>query len=201
MEYLGDFSDALKIKIKKRFAELGGAKNAGKVIPIPTEFKVSSLETNLVNKQFFELQGLTTRQIANGFGIKGFQLNDMEKSTYNNIEQQNRAFYSETLQNVLTEYEQEVEYKMISEADRKAGFYPKFNADVILQSDPETRMKVYESAIKNGWRSRAEVREKEDLPYKPGTDGLTVDNGACIPLEDLGKQYVKGGEEQNGNKT
>ena len=97
VQYIGDLNDAKQQKIKKKFQDIGGAKNAGKVVPIPTDFKVEQLETKLVNSQFFQLQGLTTRQIANGFGVKGFQLNDMEKSSYNNIEQQNRAFYSDTL--------------------------------------------------------------------------------------------------------
>lgn len=39
----------------------------------------------------------------------------------------------------------------------------------------------------------AEVREKEDLPYIDGTDKLIIGNGASIPLDDLGKQCMKGG--------
>lgn len=194
VQYIGDLNDAKQQKIKKKFQDLGGAKNAGKVVPIPTDFKVEQLETKLVNSQFFQLQGLTTRQIANAFGVKGFQLNDMEKSTYNNIEQQNKAFYSDTLQNPLTAYEQEMDYKLLSSEDRQNGYYFEFNVDSMLRSDIQTRYNAYSSAINDGWKTRAEVREHEGLPFIPGTDKLTVGNGACIPLEDLGKQYMKGGE-------
>lgn len=189
VQYIGDLDKERQKKIQKKFADLGGAKNAGKVVPIPTEFKVSQLETKLVNSQFFQLQGLTTRHIANAFGVKSFQLNDMEKSTYNNIEQQNKAFYSDTLQNVLTTYEQEMTYKMLTRKDQIDGYYWQFNVDSILRSDLQTRTGAYSEAIKQGWKSRAEVRELEGLPYIEGTEELTVDNGACIPLRDLGKQY------------
>lgn len=197
VQYAGDLDEGRQKKIQKKFADLGGAKNAGKTIPIPTDFKVSQLETKLVNSQFFQLQGLTTRHIANAFGVKSFQLNDMEKSTYNNIEQQNKAFYSDTLQNVLTTYEQEMTYKMLTRKEQSEGYYWQFNVDSILRSDLETRTKAYSEAIKVGWKTRAEIRELDGLPYIEGTEQLTVDNGACIPLKDLGKQYTKEGGKTN----
>ena len=187
--YTGDLSDAKSMQIKKKFANMGGIQNAGKVIPIPTDFTVQQLETKLVNSQFFELNGLTTRHIANAFGVKSFQLNDMEKSTYSNIEQQNRAFYSDTLQNVLTAYEQEMTYKLLSKSDKASGVYIKGNADVILRSDIETRYRAYGEAISAGFLKISEVRKKEELPFENGTDKLIIGNGASIPLEKLGSQY------------
>lgn len=192
--YVGDLDNARQSAIKKKFASLGGAENAGKVIPIPTDFGVQQLETKLVNSQFFELNGLTTKNIANAFGVKSFQINDLEKSTYSNIEQQNRAFYSDTLQNVLTAYEQEITYKLLSKKDIEDEIYVKANADVILRSDIESRYKAYQIAIASGFLKISEARKKEDLPFVEGTDKLIIGNGASIPLSQLGKQYdVKGG--------
>lgn len=192
--YVGDLDNTRQNAIKKKFASLGGADNAGKVIPIPTDFGVQQLETKLVNSQFFELNGLTTKNIANAFGVKSFQINDLEKSTYSNIEQQNRAFYSDTLQNVLTAYEQEITYKLLSKKDIEDEIYVKANADVILRSDIESRYKAYQIAIASGFLKISEARKKEDLPFVEGTDKLIIGNGASIPLDQLGKQYdVKGG--------
>lgn len=194
VQYFGEMNNKLKKNLVRKFAEMGGAANAGKVIPVPAEYKVSQLETKLVNNQFFELQGLTTRQIANAFGVKSFQLNDMEKSTYTNIEQQNKAFYCDTMQNDVTTHEQEMSYKLLTRQEQKKGYYVWINVDSILRSDPETRAKVYQIGVDTGYMSRAEVRKKEGMPYKEYTEELTVGNGASIPLKDLGKQYQKGGE-------
>lgn len=192
VEFDGDLNEAKSNKIKKKFMDLGGAKMAGQVVPIPFEFKVKQIETKLVNSQFFELQGLTTKHIANAFGVKGFQLNDIQKGTYNNIEQQNKAYYSDTLQNSITQYEQEMNYKLLSEKDQ-SKYYWKFNVDSILRSDLETRSKSHQIAINTGYKTIAEVRNEEDLPYIEGTDMLIIGNGASIPLKDLGKQYKEGG--------
>lgn len=193
VEYTGDFSPEMQNKIKRKFAQIGGTKNAGKVLPIPTEFKVKQLETKLVNNQFFEMRGLNAKQIQNGFGVKSFQLNDLEKITYNNIEQQNKVFYSDTLQNVIVSYEEEMNYKMLTRKEQDEGYYTKINVDSILRSDLTTRTQSYKEGINAGYMTIAEVRKKEDLPHIEGTDKLIIGNGASIFLEDLGKQY-QGGE-------
>lgn len=194
VQYVGELNKEKQNKIIAKFQKLGGSRNAGKVVPISPEFEVKQLETKLVNSQFFELQGMNARNIANAFGVKSFQLNDLSRSTYANIEQQNRAFYSDTLQNVLTSYEQEIDYKVLTSEQRKKGWYTKFNVDALLRSDNAARAAQYQAEINSGIRSIAEVRALEDLPYIDGTDGLIIGNGASIPLSQLGNQYAKGGE-------
>lgn len=200
VQYTGDLDEVKSKKIQKKFANLGGTKNAGKVVPIPMEFKINQLETKMADEQFFEMQGLNSRQIANAFGVKSFQLNDLEKSTYTNIEQQNRAFYSDTLQNPLTLYEQEMDYKLLSKKDQLTHFW-KFNVDSILRSDLATRYTAYAQAISGGFMTIAEVRDREDLRYEDGTDKLIIGNGASIPLSDLGKQYGIGGEKNENEHS
>lgn len=191
--YVGDLNDEKKSKIQKKFESIGGVQNAGKVIPLPSDYDIKTLQTNLVSNQFFELNGLTTRHIANAFGVKSFQLNDMEKSTYSNITEQNKAFYSDTMQNVFTAYEQEMTYKLLTDEDRTCGLFIEANADVMLRTDILSRMQAYVTGINGGVLQIAEARRRENLKFIPGTDKLIIGNGAAIPFEDLGKQY-NGGE-------
>ena len=200
VQYVGELNDRKQQQIKDKFARLGGATNAGKVVPIPTDFKVDQLETKLVNSQFFQLQGLTSKHIANAFGVKSFQLNDLDRSTYANIENQNRSFYSDTLINALREYEQEIWYKLFRKKERET-YFCQFNVDSFLRSDPESRFKNYQTAISGGFMSISEVRKMEDLPYVEGTDELIYGNGAAIKIDQIGAQYgvgnaVKGGENE-----
>lgn len=193
--YVGDLGDEKKSKIQKKFESMGGVQNAGKVIPIPSDFGIKTLETNLVSNQFFELNGLTTRHIANAFGVKSFQLNDMEKSTYSNISEQNKAFYSDTMQNVFCEYEQEMTYKLITSEERSQGLFIEANADVMLRTDFSTRMAGYVDGVSHGIMSIAEVRQKENMKYIEGTDRLFLSNGAAIYLDQIGAQYNVGGDD------
>ena len=196
--YTGDLNKEREAKLRKKFEQLGGVKHAGKVIPIPVDFDIKTLQTRLVDSQFAEMNTLNARQIANAFGVKSFQLNDLEKSTYSNIEQQNTAFYTDTLLNVITVYEQEIDYKLLFDFEMEDGVYISFNPDVILRADLLTRYQAYSTGVNNALLKISEVRAKEDLPFVPGTDKLVFGNGAAIPFDDLGKQYMKG-DEGNGN--
>lgn len=192
VQYVGDADKARDKMVQDKFSKLGGAQNAGRVIPIPTMFNVSQLETKLVNSQFFELQGLGTKRIANAFGVKSFQLNDMSSGTFQNIEQQNRAYYSETMQNVLNVYEQELNYVMFSRDQKKEGYSVRFDTSTLLRLDIESRYKTYSEGIASGFLLRSEAREQEGLPFLPDTDFLTVQNGAILPLSQVGVQYTGG---------
>lgn len=195
IKYTADFNNVERDQIMNKFSKFSGVKNVGKVIPLMPGFDINQIKTSLVDNQFFEMQGLTSKHIANAFGVKGFQLNDMEKSTYSNLTEQNKIFYRDTLQNVLTLYEQEMAYKLLTKAELENNkYYFKFNIDSILRTTFKERMEGYEIAFKNGFMPIKEIREKEDLPYIDGTDSLIIGNGASIPLSMVGKQYVKGGE-------
>ena len=198
VKYVGDLDHTLRSKIQKKFESMGGVQNAGKVIPIPSDFDIKTLETNLVSNQFFELNGLTTRHIANAFGVKSFQLNDMEKSTYSNITEQNKAFYSDTMQNVFSEYEQEMTYKLLSKDERKNGVFIEAIADVMLRTDLLTRMQAYREGVGSGIMTIAEARRKENYKYIEGTDRLLYGNGAAVFVDQIGNQYTKGGENNEG---
>lgn len=189
VEYIGDLDEAKQTKIKRKFENLGGVRNAGKVIPIPSQFRVSQLSTKMVDNQFFELQGLTARHISNAFGVKSFQLNGLEKSSYSSIYEQNRLFYSDTLQGVLTEYEQEIDYKLLTGEDREKNLYSKFNIDALLRADIEARYNAYAAGIKNSFITPAEARAREDMPFIQGTDRLLAYNGASVWLDQIGVQY------------
>lgn len=195
LNFTGDLDDKTVKKMRERFETMtSGLKNAGRIIPIPMGFKLEPFNVNLVESEFFSMQGLTVKHIANAFGVKSFQLNDLERSTYSNVETQNRAFYSDTLQNELTKTEQEFDYKLLKPSERQEGHFMKFNVDVILRSDFKTRMDGYAVAIQNGIYTPAECRDLEDKPFIDGSDKL-VCNGNIIPLSQVGSQYSKGGGE------
>lgn len=203
LNYTGDLDDKDKKAVQKlqaRFeAMASGIKNAGRIIPVQLGYQLHEFSPKLVDSQFFEMQGLTVRHIANAFGVKLHQLNDLDRNTYGNIETQNRAFYSDTLQNVLTQYEQEFNWKLLTSREQKDGYFFRFNVDSILRSDFKTRMDGMATAIMNGIYTSAECRELEDKPFIEGSDKL-VYNGNMIPVEMAGQQYSppKGGE--NGGK-
>src|SRR5690606_22832045 len=136
VQYMGDLDRDAQERFRKRFMDMaGGLKNAHTIAMMPLGFQYQPLEHKLTDAQFLENTQLTIRQIANAFGVKMHQLNDLERSTHTNIEQQQKHFYSDTLQFIFTHYEQEITYKLFTESELEAGYFMKFNVDSILRPD------------------------------------------------------------------
>lgn len=197
IQYTGDLNDAAKKKIIKGIEEYAnGSKNAGKIIPIPLGMQLQPLNIKLTDSQFFELKKYSALQIAGAFGIKPNHINNYEKSSYSNSEMQNLTFYVDTLLYILTQYEQEITYKLLSSQKINEGYFFKFNANAILRADTKTQAECLSKYVNNGIYTANEAREYLDKPRLEGGDILMV-NGNYIPITKVGTQYVKGGEENS----
>ena len=128
-------------------------------------------------------------QIAAAFGVKPNQINDYTKSSYSNSEMQQLSFLTDTMLFVLKQYEEEVNYKLLSDEEAlNEGKYFKLNEKVLLRTDSKTQMEIFAMAVQNGIEKVNECRRKLDLQDAEGGDKLIV-NGNYIPLTEVGKQY------------
>lgn len=195
LEYTGDLDQKSKEKLVAGFESFAnGSDNAGKIIPVPLGMKLVPLNIKLTDSQFFELKKFNALQIAGAFGIKPNQINDYEKSSYANSEMQQLSFYVDTELFILKQYEEEIDFKILSPEELDEGYFYKFNEKVILRTDSKTQMETLAKAVDSGIYKRNEAREILNLPIAEGGDVLTV-NGNSIPVTMAGRQWTKGGEE------
>lgn len=189
LEYTGDLNEEAKQKLLQAFESYGaGTKNTGKILPVPLGMKLTPLDIKLSDSQFIELKKYSALQIAGAFGIKPNQINDYEKSSYSNSEMQQLSFYVDTMLFVMKQYEEEVNYKLLSQEEQDEGKYFKLNEKVLLRTDSKTQMEIFGMAIQNGVEMPNECRRKLDLKDAKGGDQLIV-NGNFIPITEVGKQY------------
>lgn len=192
LQYSGDLNDGLQEKMIAKFEKYAnGAKNAGKIVPVPIGMQLVPLNIKLTDSQFFELKKFTALQIAGAMGIKPNQINNYEKSSYSNSEMQQLSFYVDTELFIIKQYEEEINYKIVSEEDLEKGYFYKFNEKVILRTDSKSQAEILCKYVNNGIYTPDEARELVDKPRKGG-DKLMV-NGNYIPIDMVGEQYVKGG--------
>ena len=194
VQYVGDLNEEAKRTFREKFEAMSsGLNNAHRIALMPIGYKFEPIAITLEDAQFIENAQLTIRQIAAAFGIKMHQLNDLSRATYNNTTEQQKEFYTDTLQPILTGYEQELTYKLFLDEEIENGFFIRFNADAILRADIKSRYEAYRTAIQSGFMTPNEARELEERPPMPGGDQLIV-NGNMVPLTDVGAAYrLKGG--------
>ena len=195
LQYTGQLSDANeKLYAKKMEEYVRGDEGLDKIIPMAFGTTLTPITAKLADNQFIELKKYSALQIAAAFGIKPNQINDYEKSSYASAEAQQLAFYVDTLLYIIKQYEEELTYKLLSEEERLAGYYFKFNVAAILRADQKTQLEALKNAVSGGIYTPNEARAFLDKEGKPGGDQLIV-NGTMIPLAIVGSQY---GGDENG---
>lgn len=101
-------------------------------------------------------------------------INDLEKATFSNISEQAIQFVRHTMTPWIVNYEQEINRKVFTEAERKAGYYVKFNLNGLLRGTAKERAEFYTKGIRDGWMSRNEVRALEEMNRVDGLDDFIL---------------------------
>lgn len=199
LQYTENIDEKRRKQLQKKYNEiLTGTRNAGKVVALPKGFELTPINYKLTDAQYLELKKYSALQIAAAFGVKPNQINDYEKSSYANSEMQQLAFLVDTMLYRITQYEQEINYKVLTERDRENGFFFKFNEKVILRTNAKEQMESIATAVQNGIYTPNEGRSMLDQPPMEGGDVLYV-NGNSIPLERVGDAYPsRGGDSNDG---
>lgn len=193
VQYTADLSEENRKKFKEKIEDFAGSdlddKEVKSIIPIPFGTNLTPLNIKLADNQFIEVKKYSALQIASAFGIKPNQIGDYEKSSYASSEAQQLSFYVDTMLYILKQYEEELNYKLLSKEEIDNGYYFKFNVAVILRADLKTQIETLSQAVANFIYTPNEARALLDKPSLPGGDKL-LGNGASIPVELAGSQYT-----------
>ena len=203
LEYTDDLDETRRRKLQQKYEEyLTGARNAGRIVPVPAGLKLEPLKMSLADAQFLELRKYSALQVAAAFGIKPNQLNDFDKASYSSAEMQQLAFLVDTMSYRMKAYEEELNAKVLSFDQILDGYWYKFNEKAILRTDSKTQQEILTGYVNNGVYTPNEAREILQLPAKEGGDQLVM-NGNYIPITMVGEQYSNsasgGGENSGGN--
>jgi HK97 family phage portal protein len=177
------------VKEVTRYAK-GEMKDKGidQIVPMPVGFSLTPLNLKLADSQFLELRQYSALQIASAFGVKPYQVGNYDKSSYASAEAQQLSFLVDTLLFIVKQYEEELTYKLLTDAEVADGYHIKFNVAVMLRADQKTQIETLRSAVSGFLMTPNEARERLDLPAKEGGDQL-IGNGSTIPITEIGAQW------------
>lgn len=122
------------------------------------------------DSQFLESREFQRTEIASWFNLPPHKVGDLSRATFTNIEEQNRDYLTTSLMYWLVTWQEECTDKLLSDAQKKRGYYYEFNTAALLRGDTQSRFNSYASGINNGWLSRNEARKMENLDSIDGLD-------------------------------
>jgi HK97 family phage portal protein len=147
----------------------GGVDNANKVAVLEEGIQFKPVSISNESAQFLASRQWSISEIARWYRVPPHLIQDLSKSSFNNIEMQSMEFIQYTLTPLLKRFEQEFNSKVFKVNERNR-FYVEFNVNGLLRGDAKTRADLYTKAIQWGWMSINEVRRKENLNAIPDGD-------------------------------
>ncbi|MBS7829206.1 phage portal protein [Wohlfahrtiimonas chitiniclastica] len=182
-------TDEQREEIKASLSKFTGSKNSGKLMVLEAGMKYQGISINPEQSQLLETRGYDVEEICRLFKVPPVLIGYMTKqsSWASSLEALNQQFLTYTLLPILRNIEESIAKCLVRPEDQ-GRLFVKFNYEGFLRADSAARSAYYTQAVSNGWMSRNEVREKEDLPKMEGGDTYTVQS-AMIPLEKVGGNY------------
>lgn len=139
-------------------------------------FKYKSITLSPAEAQFLETHKNGVTEVAKWLNIAPHKLKDLTNANYSNIYQQSIEHVQDNVQPRTVMYEQELEYKLFTTAERK-DHYIKYNLNSLLRGDLQAKAQYYMSLVYSGVYSRNEVRALEELnPVEGLSEHLTPVN-------------------------
>jgi len=150
-----------------------------KTILLPAELDYRALTVSPVDTELLSMMKLNRSEIAGIFNVPAHMINDLEKATFSNISEQTIQFIRYSVMPWVVNWEQELNRKIFTTAERKAGYFVKFNLAGIMRGTAGERATFYHNAITDGWMSRNEARQLEDMNPVKGLDEMLVSVNAA----------------------
>lgn len=161
--------DAMKAFITSWKNNYVGIDNAFKVavLPDPMSFIPTSMDPE--KGQMTQAREAQVIEICRYWKVPPSMLGVLSKASYASLEQQNLAFFQQTILPWIVKLEQELALKCFLEVEKPA-LEIKFNADSLLRASTQERYTAYQTGRQGGWLSINDIRRKEGLPPVDGGD-------------------------------
>lgn len=160
---------------------------------------VKDIERKYFASDTLASERITRSRVANVFNVPVSFLNDTEGQSYSSNEQMMIQFVQMTLTPIVRQYEHELNRKLLTVDERKAGFYFKFNLGGLLRGDTAARTQFYQVMLRSAGMKPDEVRQLEDLPPIGGNANKLWISGDLYPI-DMDPTQRKG-VSASGNET
>ena len=146
-----------------------GPSNSHRVAILDLGLTYQPMVGSNADAQFIESQDLSVKDLARYFGVPLYKLGE-GKESYSSNEQNAIEYVVGTLHPIVTQYEEELSYKLLTDGELTAGVKLRLNMMAELKGDTTARAAWYKAMLEEGPLSVNEVRALEDLPDIPGGD-------------------------------
>jgi HK97 family phage portal protein len=158
--------------LRKSFEAIhGGVENAHRLAILEEGMEFQAMSVPPEDAQFLETRQFQVLEICRWFRVPPHKVADLTRATFSNIEHQGLEFVTDTLTPWLVRFEQEIDRKLFTDAEKARGLFCEHKVDALLRGDIHSRYQAYAIGRQWGWLSADDVRDAENLNPLPGEQG------------------------------
>lgn len=180
IEHPARLGDDVAERIEKSWNATHGGDNAGGVAVLEEGASYKQVGMTSADAQFLEMRKQANEDISRFFRVPPIFLNDYDRATWGNGEQQGTQLVTYCLMPWMKKWEAEIRLKLLSPEERKTQ-YAEFLVDDLLRADTAARYESYAKAIASRFLSPNEARSRENLPPYDGGDKFENPNTTTTP--------------------
>jgi HK97 family phage portal protein len=190
VEYDGKMSEPAKETFRKSFMEkYGGLGKSNSVIFLENGSKYTKVAIPNNEAQFLETRRFQKEEVASIYRVPLHLIQDLTRSTNNNIEHQSLEFVMYTMLPWFTRWEQFSNFKLLTREERAQGYFAEFLINALLRGDTDARAKMLHLMRQDGVISADQWRELENMnPQEGGQGRHYLINGNMISVDTAAKQ-------------
>lgn len=143
-----------------------------RVLVLEGGIKATTFNQSPVDAQLMDVERITRNRVATVYNLPPHMLGDYSDTSFSTAEQQMQEFLQLTVIPIVQQWEDELNRKLLSDADYKVGYRFRFDTDSLIRADMVAMANKYQMAIRGGWLRVNEVREREGLPPDPNGNEL-----------------------------
>jgi HK97 family phage portal protein len=201
VEHPGQLKDPAKLR-DALAATYSGLGKSHRIMLLEEGMKATKIVIDPKDSQFLESRAFQIPEVARWFNLPPHKLKDLSKSSFNNIEQEQISFVTDSILPWLIRLEQNYNMQLLTTGDKalygQGRLYFKHNVDGLLRGDAQSRAQFYQIMLDRGVFSINEVRELEDKDPVPGGDIHLVAMNMTT-LENAGKSEEPAKTPAGGN--
>lgn len=145
-------------------------KSGGRVVVLEGGMTATTLTRSPVDAQSLDVERVTKNRVATVYNIPPHMLGDYSDSSYSTNEQSTQEFLTLTIMPIVSQWEQQLNLKLLTWRERQQGYYFAFDLDELLRADQSTQANVNQMGIRSGYKTINEVRAKEGKAPVEGGD-------------------------------
>jgi HK97 family phage portal protein len=160
----GTLSEPAQKRFRDSWTETySGLSNAHRVAILEEGMKWDPISIPPEAAQFLETRQFQIQEVARALNLPPHMLRDLSRATFSNVEQQAIEFVVHTLRPWAVILEQRMGLALLTEQERRDGYYIRHTLEGLLRGDLKTRYDSYAIGRNWGWLSANDIRALEDL--------------------------------------